>query len=292
MAIVTDLFAFEQRGRVMGIMQTAFGASSVLGIPIGLLLSTHWGWNKPFLMIVTVSALVGVFIKIYLRPVDAHLELHPDRSPLHHLLETLTNSHYVLGFAATGLMSVGGFMLMPFISLFTVNNIGLPIGKLPLMYTVTGLASLLTGPLIGRASDGFGKFRVFFFGCIVTIVMVSIYTHLHAVAFWTVIAVLIALHVGIFSRMISSSALTSALPQPADRGAYMSISSSLQQVSGGVAAVLAGSIVRQSADGTLLHFERVGYVLIGTTLMSLGFMYLIDRRVGRAMQPIVSAASA
>src|SRR6201991_3379221 len=38
LAIVTDLFAPELRGRVMGIVQTAFAASQVLGIPAGLFL--------------------------------------------------------------------------------------------------------------------------------------------------------------------------------------------------------------------------------------------------------------
>lgn len=280
MAIVTDLFALEQRGRVMGLLQTAFAASSVLGIPIALMLSNHWGWNKPFLMIVAVCAIVGVLIKTHLRPVDAHIAHHPDRSPLHHLVQTLTNSHYVLGFTATGLLTVGGFMLMPFISLFTVHNVGLPIEKLPLMYTVTGVASLFTGPIIGRASDSLGKFKVFFFGCVVTMAMVTIYTHLHAVAFWTLIAVMVLLHIGIFSRMIPATALTSALPAPADRGAYMSISSSLQQVSGGLAAVIAGSIVVQTPSGELLHFDVLGYVLIVSTLLSLSLMYFINRRVG------------
>src|ERR1700722_10041353 len=37
-AIITDVFPLRMRGRVMGVIQTAFAASSVLGIPIGLLL--------------------------------------------------------------------------------------------------------------------------------------------------------------------------------------------------------------------------------------------------------------
>ena len=55
-AIVTDLFPLEMRGRVMGVIQTAFAGSSVLGIPLALLLSTRWGWNAAFFMIVAVSA--------------------------------------------------------------------------------------------------------------------------------------------------------------------------------------------------------------------------------------------
>jgi predicted MFS family arabinose efflux permease len=36
MAIGADLFSLEKRGRVMGFIQMGFGASQVLGIPIGL----------------------------------------------------------------------------------------------------------------------------------------------------------------------------------------------------------------------------------------------------------------
>ncbi len=297
MAIITDVFPLQMRGRVMGVIQTAFAASSVLGIPIGLLLSNHWGWNAPFFMIVVVGALVGVSIQRYMRPVDGHLKHAPDRSPLHHLLHAISNRRYLQGFATTGLLSVGGFMLMPFMSAFMVHNVGTPIEKLPLIYVLTGLVSVVTGPLIGRASDTFGKFKVFFFGCAVTVVMVFIFTHLTISPLWLLVIVLAVLQVGIFSRMISASALMSALPDPADRGSYMSISSSLQQVAGGVASVLSGMMVEEGAGGRLLHFDRVGYVLIFTTLMTLTLMYFVNRTIGTSRRtpadaPLDGAASA
>ena len=293
-AIVTDLFPLQTRGRVMGVLQTAFAASSVLGIPFGLLLSNRWGWNAPFFMTAVVGAAVGAAIHAKLRPIDEHLKHHPDRSPLHHLLHTVSNRSYLLGFLATGILSVGGFMLMPFMSVFVVNNVGLPIEKLPLVYMITGGFSIVTGPLIGRASDAFGKLRVFAFGCAVTIVMVVIYTHLSKVGLGTLVGVMVLLQIGIFSRMISASALTSALPAPGDRGSYMSVSSSLQQAAGGVAAMLAGMIVVQTSAGELLHFDTLGYVLICTTLVSLTLMYFIDRRVGggRAAAAAVLGTSA
>jgi predicted MFS family arabinose efflux permease len=281
-AIITDVFPFEMRGRVMGIIQTAFAASSVLGIPIGLLLSTRWRWNAPFLLIVAVALPVGWLIHVLMRPVDGHLKRHPDRSPLHHLLQTVSNRFYLQGFATTTLLSVGGFMLMPFMSAFMVHNVGLQVAQLPLVYVLVGLFSVVAGPLIGRASDSFGKFNVFSFGCAVTIVMVVIFTHLAITPLWGLVSVLVILQIGIFSRMISASALMSALPAPADRGAYMSVSSSLQQVAGGVAAVLSGSIVVESSDGVLVHFDRVGYVLVGTTLLTLSMMYLINRKIAAA----------
>src|ERR1700733_3049496 len=42
-AITTDLFPFEMRGRVMGFIQTAFAASQILGLPVGIYLSNRWG---------------------------------------------------------------------------------------------------------------------------------------------------------------------------------------------------------------------------------------------------------
>ena len=279
MAIVTDLFPLSMRGRVMGFIQSAFAASTVLGLPVSLELSSRWGWNAPFFMIVTVCAVIGGAILGRLRPVNAHLLLRTDKKPLHHLLHTLTTRPYQVGFVTTALLTMGGFMLMPYSTLFLVHNVGIPVEQLSLIYLVTGVVSAVAGPLIGRASDTFGKYRVFAFGCLATVVMVVIYTRLSNVGLWTLIAVSALLQIGIFSRMISSQALMSGLPNPPDRGAYMSISSSLQQMSGGFAAMLGGVVVKQLDGGRLLHFDVLGDVLVCTTLVSLVLMYFVNRRV-------------
>ena len=278
-AITTDLFAYQVRGRVMGILQTAFAASSVAGLPLALALSNRWGWNAPFLLIVAVGVLVAVAAMRYLRPIDAHLQEHPDRSPMHHFLHTVSTRRYLQGFAATALLATGGFMLMPYMSAFLVHNLGIEFGRLPLVYMVTGACSIVAGPLIGRAADALGKFIVFSFGCAATITMVVIYTNLGVTPLGLVILINSLLMVGVFSRMISASALISAIPAPTDRGAYMSISSSIQQVSGGFAAIVGGLIVSESATGALEHFDIVGYVLVGTTLVTLAMMYFISRRI-------------
>jgi predicted MFS family arabinose efflux permease len=291
LAITTDLFEYRLRGRVMGVVQTAFAASNVLGLPLALLLSNRWGWNAPFLLIVGASLVVGVIIVLKMQPVRAHLQRRPDRNPLHHFLHTVSTARYLQGFATTGLLTVGGFMLMPFMSNFTVHNMGIPIQHLPLVYMVTGICSMIAGPLIGRASDAFGKFSVFACGCALTILMVTIYTHLGITPLFVVILVSVALFIGVSSRMISSSALISAVPYPADRGSYMAISSSIQQFAGGIAASIAGLIVTQRADGTIQHFEVLGYLLTVTTLTSLTMMYLIQRRLEpRAISPLAVAA--
>jgi len=292
-AVTADLFDYRLRGRVMGVVQASFAASQVLGLPIGLYLANRWNWHAPFFLIVVSGAAVGIIIVVCVRPIDAHLKNKPDKSPLHHFVHTISTPRYLQGFAATVLLATGGFMLLPFSTAFTVHNLGIDIAKLPLIYMVSGIFAMIFGPLIGRLSDAIGKLKVFMLGCAATIVMVLIYTNLGVTPLGIVILVNVLLWIGVSSRMISSAALISAVPSLADRGSYMSISSSLQQISGGFAAMLAGLIVREAPGGAIEHFDIVGYVLVTTTLLTAVMMYFINRRVesSAALTP-VSAGSA
>ena len=279
LAIVTDLFALNLRGRVMGFVQTAFAASQVLGIPAGLFLSNHWNWHVAFGALVGLSIVTIAAILLVMRPVNAHLKLKQDSNAFAHLIATVSQPRYTLAFGVTTLLATGGFMLMPFGSAFTVHNLGIDIVHLPTIYLISGLFSIFTGPLVGRASDAFGKFPVFMFGSAVSVIMVLIYTHLGEVSLTTVIIVNVLMFVGIFSRMIPSQALISAIPVPSQRGSFSAISASLQQLSGGLGSVLAAAIIAQNADGSLRHFDVLGYIVVGTSLLSLIAMYFVQKSV-------------
>jgi predicted MFS family arabinose efflux permease len=276
MAIVADLFPLEARGRVMGFVMTAFAGSQVLGIPLGLYISNAWGWHAPFIMIAAVSAVVGVVIFTTLRPVDAHLHKRVDRHPLHHLITTVLKPRHQWGFAATVLLAMGGYMLMPFGSAFSVHNLGIPLEKLPMIYMVTGVAALFAGPLLGRVSDAVGKYRTFAAGSLVAIGVVLYYTRLGVTPIGVVMAINVVMFSAISARMVSAQALASAIPAPQDRGGYMSISSSMQQLAGGVASSCAGLIITRSGDGPLEHYERLGYVVAAAMAVTIVMMARID----------------
>lgn len=279
LAIITDLFPLHLRGRVMGFIQTAFAASQVLGIPAGLFLANHWSWHVCFAAIVVVSIAAIAVIAFTMEPVDAHLKLKQDRNPFRHLIATVGQKRYTLAFAVTTLLATGGYMLMPFSSAFTVHNLGIDIAHLPTIYLVSGLFSIVTGPLVGRASDAFGKYPTFAFGSVVSVIMVLVYTRLGHVSLATAILVNVLMFVGIFSRMIPSQALMSAIPDPSQRGSFSAVSASLQQLSGGLGSVLAAAIIAQAADGSLIHFDRLGYVVVATTIVALGAMYFVQKAV-------------
>src|ERR1700742_2912566 len=173
MAIATDLFPLEMRGRVMGFLGTAFSAAQVLGLPAGLFFANHWDWHASFWAIISVAVPAGLLIAFVMKPVAGHLKLRQEKSPFMHLIHTLGEPRYRLAFILTMLLPTGGYMLMPFGTAYMVNNLGISFAALPTIYLITGLFTVFVGPLVGKASDSFGKFNTFLFGSTLTIIMVG-----------------------------------------------------------------------------------------------------------------------
>src|ERR1700722_9052605 len=279
LAIVTDLFPLEMRGRVMGVISTAFAASQVLGLPAGLYLASHWDWHAPFLAIVAIGIPAGVIIMLLMQPVVGHLALKQERSPLMHLIHTITEPRYRLAFLLVALLPTGGYMLVPFGTADIVNNSRFAFTVLPVIYLVTGVSTIFVGPLVGKASDSFGKFPMFCFGSLVTLILVPIWTNIGHVPLATVIVINVILFAGIFSRMIPAQALMSAIPEPTKRGAFNAVSASLQQFAGGISSAAAGALVVAMPGGKLGHFNRVGLVVMAVSIVSATLMYFVHKQV-------------
>ena len=277
MAIITDIFSINQRGKVMGIVQMAFGGSQILGIPIGLVLANYWSWHATFYMVLILAFILGIALVIKLKPLTEHLKLINNKNALQHLLQTIKKKDYRIGFLATALLSMGGFMIMPFSTAFIVNNIHIAQSQVAIIFFFTGIFSIIIMPIVGKLSDKFDKLMIFGIGTIIAIVMVVIYTHLSPVPIWLVIIVNIVLFIGIMSRMVPATALNSAVPDAYDRGAYMSINSSLQQFAGGIAALFSGLVVVQkSKNSPIENFDILGYVMVVLMLMCFYFVFKVN----------------
>jgi predicted MFS family arabinose efflux permease len=288
-AIATDLFEPNQRGRVMGFIQTAFAASQILGLPAGIFLSNHWDWHAPFLVMVVFGIAGGLVVAWKLQPVVAHLAKRQERTPWMHLYDTVREPRHWSAFVTMMLLSTGGFMLMPFGSAYTVNNLGIALTSLPMIYLVTGMFTIFIGPLVGRLADKRGKYPVFVAGSILSIVMVLIYTHLPPVSLPVVMVVNVVLFVGIFSRIIPFQALSTSVPEMTKRGSFNALGAAIQQVSGGIASVIAGHIVTLAPDGKLEHFAWVGYVVVGATLTAMFTTWKLKQGIDRRIAEVASA---
>lgn len=277
LAIISDVFPPKQRGRAMSSVQLAFASSQILGIPLGLWIANTWAWPATFLTLVFFSSLVWSLLFFYLKPLTDHLASHAPKNPFLHLWQTVSQPSHRLGFSATITLGMS-MLLQPFISIFLVNNLRLSQQDVPIVFMVTGISAFLIMPLVGRLSDRFDKFKIFLIGSVATIILFPIYTQLPLVPFWVILFLNVSLFAVTMSRMGPFQALNSMIPEPASRGAYMSVSSSLQQMAGGLGIVIAGGIVyQQTASSPLQNFNFLGYLAAILSLVAIFLVYRVSK---------------
>ena len=107
-----------------------------------------------------------------------------------------------------------------------------------------------------------------------------------------VIVLNVVLFTAIMARMISASTLTSAIPSPQDRGAFMAINVSVSQLAGGLAAFVAGLIVVEAPNGHIEHYDTLGFVVMGAMLATIVMMYPINKTVKAMLAAAAARAQA
>jgi len=123
---------------------------------------------------------------------------------------------------------------------------------------------------------------MFCYASSIVIAVVLYYTQLENAPLWQMIVVSVVMFACVTGRMTAAGALTSAVPGPQDRGAYMSISSSLQQMAGGIASYLAGLLVYQAPSGRMEHYPRIGIAVSVATVLTMLLMYRVHRLVAES----------
>lgn len=282
MAIVVDLFQAQVRGRVMGFMQMAFALSQILGMPVGWELANRFSWHAPFWVIGVLAAILGGAIFLYMKPITEHLSVRTEKNPVEHLVHTVGNRKYTLAFCTTILLATGGYMLMPFGSTFSRHNMGLSAQDITWLYVATGVVSLIVSPIIGKLSDKLGRINIFYASTILTSIMVLIFTRLHITPLYLAIIINGLMFAGVLGRIIPVQASLASIPSLQDRGAFMSINASIQQISGGIASVIAGLIVYKTSSGFLLNYDILGIVIVGAFLITMVMMNRLNKQITNA----------
>lgn len=269
LAIIGDTFAFEVRGQAMGVIMTGFALAAVLGVPLGLFAATHLGWHAPF----WGAGLIGCGLLIattkLVPPMRSHLISNKNHDPLGIHRSIMHNRQLQGGLLMMFLLILAQFSIVPFIAPYLEVNVGLSKNELALMYFVGGSASLLTSPLIGKWADRFGKKRVLLCFVALSTIPVLLVTHLPPLALPTVLFVTTLFFIIGGGRMVPAQALMTAIVPAQQRGGFMNINSSLQQLAVGLAAWLSGNIVAKNAAGYLEHYGSVGWLSVSFSTCAL-----------------------
>lgn len=270
LAIVADTFAYERRAMAMGTLMTAFSLASVAGVPAGLWLAAKFSWHVPFLAIGLLGIAVLVIISFAVPPMNQHiLEKRPGQKPFQVLTDIFQTPNQMRALSFSIVLMLGHFIIIPFISPTLVGNAGFSQDHIFLIYFVGGLLTIFSAPLIGKLADRRGKYPIFVLFALLSLIPVWLLTNIWPVPLWVVLTIAGVFFVVINGRMIPTQALVSSVVHPQKRGGFMSINSSMQQLSTGMASMLGGAIVSKTADGHILHYNWVGYLSMSLILLSI-----------------------
>ncbi len=277
LSIVGDVVPNERRGRAMGIIMTGFSAAASLGVPLGLFLGTKFGWEVAFFMIAGFATILYGFAFKLVPPVNSHLQKNGSRlrNSIKGLIVVTKDKNQLLAMAFTVLIVFGQFSIIPFISPYTVANVGFKEIELTYIYLIGGALTVFTSPFFGKVADRRGRLPTFLVLMLISLIPIYAITHMKPAPIWFVLIFSSMFFVFAAGRMVPASAMVLGTANPNHRGTFMSLRSSLLSLGQGIAAFLAGLIIFENPDGTFENFDIVGYIGIATSVLS----YLILRKL-------------
>jgi len=275
-SIIGDVVPESRRGKAMGIVMSAFGTASVIGIPVGLYLADHYDWHSPFWLISILSLVVIIITTLKMPSITGHIKLqrYKKSEELTKILNLFKNKNCRLAFTLSCSYIISGFLVIPFISQYLVKNVKLLESQLSLTYFFGGLFTFFTSRMFGTLSDKYGKHRMVYILGPLSLIPIFMITNLPQSSLTVVLTVSTIFFILISGRFVPVMAIITGSVSKADRGAFMGINSSLQQMAMGLASVLAGLIVSYNVSGEMDHFNIVGYV---SMFMTLVFIYCASR---------------
>ena len=273
MAITGDLVPPARRGAAMGILTTAFSAAAAMGVPLGLLLAQGLGWQAPFVALAALVAANGWMLAQMLPPVRAHLAEPAGPAGIGPMLSLLAQPAVGRGLAFMAVLVFGHFAIIPLLAPHLVGDLGLPERAVPLVYMVGGAASAWTGPWIGRLADRHGRQRVFAWLVTAALPVTLAIALPGTMPAWLVVALAGSYFVFGSGRFVPAQALLSTTVKARDRGAFMSLTSCVRDLAGGLSATIGGALVTRTPSGGLLGYGRLGWLAAASGLLTLWLVW-------------------
>jgi predicted MFS family arabinose efflux permease len=244
----------------------------VAGVPLGLLLANHLpsiGWRAPFFFIVLLSAMFFFIAYKLLPSLTSHMIRPAQGNIFKQIYAVAKVGNHLKAFAFISLLMMAGFTVVPYIALYTTSNLGLPESFLTIIYLCGGAATFFTSRIIGRMADKYGKQQAFIWITFASFIPLLITTHLVPVPWWVVLINSTVFFILVPGRMIPGMALVTAAASSQVRGTFMSLVSSVQMLSSGLASLIAGLIITRTASGQIEHFNIVGYIAVACGLLAI-----------------------
>jgi predicted MFS family arabinose efflux permease len=248
LTITTDAVPPQRRGRALAIVMGTFSISAIVALPFGLELARLGTWIMPFYIISIVGVLVLAYILAAMPSMVEHRR--SGKTKRISFWPLLRDKAYCMALAMFSTSKMSSFLIITNISAFYQFNRAFPRNELGLLYLVAGIVSLVAVQLAGRLNDRFGPITL---NMVTTVLLCAFiadgFMHWNLTPLLVIFVMFSAL---VCMRDVSAAAEGSKLPQPHERGAFMSLVASMQHFGNGLGALVSSALLTTAPDGALV----------------------------------------
>lgn len=293
LSIVTDVVPVERRGKAMGTVMAAFAVASVLGVPAGLELAHRGGWRLPFFAVGALGFVAALLAALLLPSMTGHIRRgaprfdggyregpkaddEPPRDP--GAMALLSRRTVQLSYAMSATAMMGGFVLIPNITPYLMQNVGYPRERLGALYLFGGICSFVALPIAGRLVDRLGGLRVA--APATAVVALVIYEGFVRTPPGIPVMAVFVLWMGSMGfRNVAMQTVTSRVPSASERARFMSLQSAVQHGASSAGAMLSTLLLTEGPDRRMRGMTHVATVTIALFLMLPVLLAVLERRV-------------
>lgn len=273
-AIVADVVPFERRSSAMGIVMTAFSVASIVGVPAGIFLAANFGMKMPFFVVGGVSVLLVGLIILLIPPLRFHLSKDGQRVGPLKVLQNIINDNNQLRALSFGIiLMLGHFTIIPFIAPYMQLNVGFSDQDVTYIYLCGGVVSAIMLPTFGIIADRLGNVQVFTIASFFALLSIFAITNLGPVSMIIALFVTTSFFLVASGRSVPAMTMVTSVVKPENRGSFMSIRASANELALALSSFLAGLIVTENPDGSLGNYELVGYFTIFMSVVAIAMAW-------------------
>ena len=262
LSIISDLFSYEERGKAMGSVMSAFAIASTLGVPFALYIANAFSWHGPFLFVAFAGMALYPFLLKYIPRMTDHFRDRKNEGPFHALQQVVAVPRQRLALLFSMLMFMGHFIIIPFINPYMEFNMGYSKVQTPMIYLVGGVSAFIAANILGRFSDKRGKLPVFTVCTLLSFGMIYLITNLPVLPYAIILSFFSIWFILATGRGVTAQAMISNIVPQQQRGSFMSFNSSVQQLGTSLASFIGGAIVIADGGGRIQRYNWLGYLSI------------------------------
>jgi predicted MFS family arabinose efflux permease len=240
---VGDYFPYERRGWANGWIMSGVAFGQIIGIPLGTVLASQFGFRIPFLLFGLTMA--GSFLLIFFRVPQPDVEFDQRplsvKSALSRYGDMLREPQIAAASGVFFLMFLALAFYIVYLPTWLETHLGASGNEVALMFLIGGVAAVIAGPQAGKISDRLGRkpmIVISFLGTAVVFVATTIVTTdmFMASALFFVVMVLVSM------RISPLQSLLTALVPAQRRGTLLSLTVAVGQIGISLGGAIAGPV--------------------------------------------------